>query len=104
MKFDPTTHRFRVAYWHMGIVVWPITMNGFLEWPEENGYENVHLDDAPDCFTRAPEHDLIPRADVIKLVEALKEMREHFVPNDPSNAVFIMSEEALAEFQKKHGG
>lgn len=50
-------------------------------------------------LTRSPDHDLIPRSDVMKMVDALEFYAEHI----SVNGIGHRAAKALAEFNSKHG-
>lgn len=125
MTFDPTTHRFGMAYKTTDGII----LNLFVL-SEMGGYGEIYIkgQKARICrtenLTRAPEHDLIPRADVMKLVDAVRTVVEDGVQETSGkylshknnkcqhgnfgyegcgNCTDEYLEKALTDFNAKHG-
>lgn len=96
-KFDPATHRFGMAYrTDYGAFCYVSRCDDYYSYCVHQGQESLFVS-ANDDLTRAPEHDLIPRADADKLLEALRECAK-------SRSMYgLTASKAITEYEQKHG-
>lgn len=99
-NFDPTKHKFGMAYYaDNGLLIYPVKMGEvtcraviepYLEWPQYYDFFNQSI-------TRSPEHDLLPRADVMELVKALDE-----IASGTLRPAHFVAQQSLANFNQKY--
>lgn len=58
-------------------------------------------DEAPKQLCRSPEHDFIPRADVVNLLQALQNIIDY--GNDIYGGIGDIASKALSDFKDKYG-
>jgi hypothetical protein len=103
MTFDPKTHRFGMAYMLHGFPCWPGDDIQFIRRENEYGICWYAADykwwknEAKNHLSRAPEHDLVPKAKADKLAQAARFVVKNLTIND---TVFDKLSDALDEFER----
>lgn len=116
-NFDPKTHKFGMAYLYKehelsDVIFYPTSWDedGFCVYGYMDGFNNPKTKLFHYNLTRSPEHDLIPRADVMELVSLI----DCLIQNNPDESISDAghtvlqlwkhdAQRALTNFKQKYG-